>query len=757
MSQLKVSSNLFLESQELNRLVKFLDEDGFRQMINDISLSYGLVYKNDGTSFTNGEVVTGTNTGTIKIKELKGIDSDGLQICLPETDNISLVNDNQFYWVKVKHVYSSTEIGMVSVDSSGNLSGSGTEFLTVLRGQPNFPVKIAFIGSSLNTGEYEVVSIINDTSAVLSGIFAAENNLYYKIIGSFSPGYTVPSGDKYIYQYDSCEIDITELSPTVSSIPTLITNKQFPLARVRRNGSTITIQDYRTSIWKLKAEYNQNSVPIIQNPILGIEKITYDIRLSDFLFNQVYVGWGFRSTTWSLNYTTKQITLQGEGGRMHASDTTNFTDGDFDGWRVYDSFGNFMRVLSSIKSGNQIIVTVDAINLSSSLLAYTTQQLLVVPDAEEIELDFIGDYTPGAPTSYNPAATEKFVFPINLGFAKCPLKAAGDSNSAGYAYASFKYKSGNNYSKSFAYVDGEYYDANQFDEYGVLIGSPSYETYTGSYFILGQSPNCYSRRFGADLDGITELTYAQVTDPTFKLTVGRENKNVTITGGGIIVSTGKWIILGITNARIGSEFIINFKSAITKPILSTSTPTIRQTTDSLLGIYTEIGAAPGTFALIKDIHNFELKMIDYGEGGFTVKLIYTGNVWKIQQITSVEELVWQGFLSYEADWVQDTILPAIGIYDKNSGNVFFEGAIMRDLTGATISTDIKIATVYPEVCPIGRSVFFLVHSNDADASSKTIMEIKINGEVWLLCATFNMSLVVSERVFIENIRYNKYV
>ena len=51
MSRLKFSPNLFLEVNELNRLVKFLDDDGYKRAFKALVKSFGIVQNSSNSYF----------------------------------------------------------------------------------------------------------------------------------------------------------------------------------------------------------------------------------------------------------------------------------------------------------------------------------------------------------------------------------------------------------------------------------------------------------------------------------------------------------------------------------------------------------------------------------------------------------------------------------------------------------------------------------------------------------------------------------
>ncbi len=496
---LKVSPDLFLESQEVNRLIKSLDSDGFRRLFLKNAISFVLFDNSIEGDFDNFLIQQGTNVGSVKHNEGFAIDEDGLIIYRAATDNIALTNDNAWYWIKIAHVYSSTELGTVSIDTSGNLVGVGTEFLTVLRGMPNNPVKIAFVGSSLNTEEYEVNEVISDTNATLSGDFLAESGLAYKVIGAFTPNISVPAGSKEPYQYDSCTFSV--VAEVISNTPpALVDGKEFVIARVKRNGAALSIEDKRTrNIYKDKADYTtSNNVKDVANPLIGIEKIVYDHATQTRAENAVAIGWGFDSTNWTIDSNTNKITLNsGAGGKFKT--TADFTDGDFDGWRVYDLMGTYSIVKSSSKSGGQINLILSSLDPDN--YATPGQTVTVTPDFESIEIQCSPD---GVGVGQ---MCRTFHFPINRqawqGQREFNLPVF--ASTAGF-FIYYRYRNVNTY--------GEIRSLPADNTHGYTNENAGTTTYASNLITLLQSPSAYSL--------LTKDTIQFVID-----------------GGGVVISTGE--------------------------------------------------------------------------------------------------------------------------------------------------------------------------------------------------------------------------
>lgn len=242
---LKLSDNLFLGKQELNHLKLALDDYGFRKFFGLSVTNYGVVQNAIG-SFTNFQTQIGTNPNSLKVLAGYAIDKNTQLITFPTTDNIPIPADSNWYWIKIAFAYSTLEPGTFSIDSSGNLTGSSSTLTSALRGKPNVPSRIKFPNSALNTGEYDVNTVISDTSAVLSGTFVNESNLTLAVVGSFTPDAVPAAGDKLIFQYDGCTMTLV-LETVLNTPPTLVSNVEFVIARVQNTGAGYNIQDKRSS------------------------------------------------------------------------------------------------------------------------------------------------------------------------------------------------------------------------------------------------------------------------------------------------------------------------------------------------------------------------------------------------------------------------------------------------------------------------------------------------------------------------------
>jgi hypothetical protein len=283
MSRLNIQNDLFLGYQELQRQSKFIKEDGYLRIFKSLINNFGIVNVDIDSSFDNFKVQGGTNTGTVKIdSDSYAIDEDLNIIFQRAIDNVGITDDNSWYWLMVSYEETSIEVGTVNLAVNGSLTGINTKFTEVLRDQSNYPVKINFPGSAINTGDYFVVSVLSDTQAVIAGStgFTGENGLEYKVVGSYTPGISLSGTDRIPYFYDSCNM---ELIPEVSTDtpPAKTDGVEFYIARVKNNGGSLTIQDKRTEILSVPKKDTGWVQPILGSNFTNVSSRNVRYRLND--------------------------------------------------------------------------------------------------------------------------------------------------------------------------------------------------------------------------------------------------------------------------------------------------------------------------------------------------------------------------------------------------------------------------------------------------------------------------------------------
>lgn len=261
MSKININRNIFLEKEELQRLQQFLGPDSLPyQTLLDNTISWGILR----TVFTGTSpdflVEVGSNVGTIKINYLsRAVDKDRLLIKQQPIDNISVPNDGVFYWVKISHKYTNLEVGTCSVNINGEVTGVGTLFTEVLRGQSSeVPTKIMFYKDGLiNNQIYEVVDVLDNLNIIINGVdFSEESGLKYIVVGSTPLGEVITDEQKEgLYLYDSCNIElIPEEVLDTEPVINYVEEKQFYISRVVNNAGVITVEDKRSNFLTFNIE-----------------------------------------------------------------------------------------------------------------------------------------------------------------------------------------------------------------------------------------------------------------------------------------------------------------------------------------------------------------------------------------------------------------------------------------------------------------------------------------------------------------------
>lgn len=581
MSDFKFSPNLFLEVVELDKFKSFVDSEGFRKNILQNTISYGLIKKNNDLSFLNGRVERDLDTTigqkTIKIRPLQAIDNKGMFLSSPQINSIPVPADGRWYWVKVFHRYNTTELGKVTLAINGDLTGVGTKFTETLRGMPNFPSRIRFTNSSHNTLEYDVLEVIDDEHVIVmhpavngAGIatFEIESDLNYSVVGTFTPGVAVPESDKYPFQYDSISYQLIQ-EDTLNQRPSFISGQEFYLARVKIEDGDVIIQDKRIECWESQGKFSSLEINRSPNPLIGVEYIKWQNILSPANVNQVFVAWGMRSQNWAVDSSKNIVTLFGSASGGAFKTVDDFTNGDFDGWRIYTENGRYSKVVTSIKQGQAINLTLDVLDvddysvdggLTFNNQDSSSQWVIVVPDAEEIEIIF----TPQLDQNNNTSVS--YHFPINTLIARCDVEVF--QNPTCLFNVTYRYKTDRVYSEAFVLPPDEvgYYTEISFNEKGDLKSTDDRVLYpyegveSIGYIQLTLSPNAYSILidliYKGDRIGVQTLTTFN-TISVYELKVKRDKRYQYITGD-INLTDDVFISLSSEGAVEGNEFRIHF-------------------------------------------------------------------------------------------------------------------------------------------------------------------------------------------------------
>lgn len=577
MSNFKFTPDLFLEVAELNKLKAFLDQEGFRKALLQNTVKFGLIKTPKDAAFLNGKVErdldTSTGEKTIKIRDVEAVNKRGLFLRSKQIGNITIPADGKWYWVKISHKYSNLEEGVVSLAINGDMVGSGTKFTETLRGMPNFPSRITFANSRYNTLEYDVLEVIDDEHAIVvhpavngTGIanFEVEDNLKYAVVGTFTPGVAIDNADKYPFEYDSLQYDLIA-ETAFNARPNYLIDEEFYIARVKVENGDVVVQDKRIEYWETKAGHQFTDIDVKENPLIGVESIKWQNLLSPANENSVHVAWGMRTQNWSIDVGKNIVTFFGSAQGGVYKDLSHFTDGDFDGWRLYNPKGTYSIVTSSIKQGQAINLTLDTLDVDSfsndggvsfNNSGVDAEWLIVVPNAEQIEIICVAQ---GVDNS-----NKSFTFPINTLVGKCSLEVFSTQS-----YYNFKYRLINNktYTQSYTFPSDEigYYVELSFDDQGYLkrendrVRFPYTSSETEGYIKLSLSPNSYSSFINLVYKGdkigvqtVTDFSTIQV----YELKVGRDKKYQYISGD-ITLADDVYISLSEQGAVEGNEFQIH--------------------------------------------------------------------------------------------------------------------------------------------------------------------------------------------------------
>lgn len=379
MSRLKFSSNLFLEVNELQRFNKFLEEDGWKRAMKAISKNFGIV-ENASNSYFKVTSRSGSNS-VIVINAGIAFDSNMDAIVMTDDLELSVGNTGSNRWVILSRAVTNEEQGTVSINSDGSLSGIGTEFTKVLRGQPNFPVKVKF-NSTVNNGEYEVVSVTSDTSALLLGSFVNQSNIKYSVVGTFTPGFQPTEDNKMIYEYDSYNIEVvdSEDRPTVSEDEFILAMISFD-AVGSMNVSDERIRYMFNNPYTQSDESDNSTDPLVSLLSTGVVGGIHAIGSAAAEF-ELIMEHGYTITAHELLTSSTSNTFNIISGQSNFLGTGNIPDGMFRGWLLVNR-ANMKYALIDDNSNKSLYIS----NLDTSIILDSGNDFIIVPNCNEIEYE----------------------------------------------------------------------------------------------------------------------------------------------------------------------------------------------------------------------------------------------------------------------------------------------------------------------------------------------------------------------------------
>lgn len=662
MGKVHLSPDLFLGTAELNRLIGFLDDDGFRIIVKNVSKEFGIVDLIENGELDSFKVIEGDSVGSIKIEGVSlAIDSDGQFIRYNSSQSIPLTDDNKWRWVKISHKLDPVETGTVSIDVNGNLTGVGTSFTDVLRGKSLNQSMIMFPNSSNNTSIYNVVEVVDDTNALLAGTFVPESGIEYSVFGTFTAGASPSVSDREPLRYDSCQL--TLILDEINPIPSKTDGTEFWIARVKRNGSTVSIQDKRFELWKplgvdsMEHLRSIGSVTFDDNPLIGVEGIKWDNANSARIHNIVMAAWGMRSSNWTINTNTRVLTINGGNGGKYKS-TDRFVDGDFNGWRVYVENGYFVKVINSWKAGSQINMELDILNDSDFV---TGETILVVPPVDEVQIRIWDDASDDEVSHIQTI----FTYPVNTFITD--MRVLVPAVDEYYINIQYRYKIGSVYTDWTVIPDDDddegdggigYYDESSYDDDsvsgtpdGVLNSLPQDRNqveYTGhvtnGFIKLAAHPRSYSNTINTiylgDIYGVNQFLLDN-DNPAQDKIVGTDrvyqDGNV-----GYALIKDHFINLSKTGAVNGNRFVFMLRAVYQM---------------SLYKLYfVEDYIDPTNYSLIKEFDSDMLSMVDE-DHPFIIEFIYNGTNWIDHGFSSRSA----GYSDHVWDRIQGT--KVIDLYD----------------------------------------------------------------------------------------------
>lgn len=374
MSKLNISQNLFLEVNELRKLVQFLTDDGYKPFLKHLTKSFGIAQNKNNTYFKVSRKNESQNI--VIVNAGIAFDHNLNRIYLENDKELSIPDTGVNQWIVISYASTNNEEGTVNVSAQGALNGVGTKFTSVLRGQPNFPTKIRF-NSNVNTGEYEVVDITSDTMATIVGSFIAEQNLKYQVIGTFTPGFQPNDKDKTIYEYDSCNINIVE-----SEYRPVLEEGKYVIAKISYVNGAISVSDERIRNlfnYEFDIDDDINTNTLQSNPLVALRQTTIrGERMLDIQFE-----WGYTVNKFELVTSANTNTFNIITGNSKYISSNKIPDNIFKGWLLLNR-KNMVSVVIDDNKNNAIYIN----KLNPLMITGEgDDEFVIVPNVKDIEVE----------------------------------------------------------------------------------------------------------------------------------------------------------------------------------------------------------------------------------------------------------------------------------------------------------------------------------------------------------------------------------
>lgn len=383
MSKLKVSPNLFLEIAEINQWTRFLEKDGWKRAVKALVSQPGIVRNSDNSSFR----VSLKSGNVVRVAPGLAYDGEMNAIVSEEEVEVNVPNTGVTRWIILGRAVTNWERGTVSIATDGTLSGVGTEFTSVLRGQPNYPVRVRF-SSAVNTGDYEVISVTSNGSALLAGDFVAEGGVRYAVMGTFTPGFLPEEEDKLIYEYDYFSLRVVD-----SAARPGVADGEFILAQINYTATgSMSIVDERLKVM-FDTPYIQDDTEeggsgggtlAYENPLTSLlsTSVISAGATSPSIGLELIIEHCYNVTQFEINYASGNEPFNIISGSCNFLGTGDVPDGMFMGWRLLNR-GN-MRWCTIDDNVNKTLVIS---TFDSSIVEETMadNDFIIVPPFEEIQ------------------------------------------------------------------------------------------------------------------------------------------------------------------------------------------------------------------------------------------------------------------------------------------------------------------------------------------------------------------------------------
>jgi len=544
MSRLRISPDLFLGTVELNRMIQFLDDDGWRKMFIENIATPGISFRNRqgaNDNFNSFLVSKSDNPSGryIKINPGLAIDGSGRVITNPinldsfdpsSVDGLRRAYTSQdtgwagTYLIKVRWRGSFDEVAPVSI-SNAEGSITGTDLHKILRGMSNVPSVVRFPYSTVNRQEYEVSWVsANGLTAQLSGNFIPEANVMMRVRGSFTFGHAPPEVAKYPFQYDSCEIFSSRITDVAGfQVASEITANEFPLALVTiaagENATpNLTVTDLRNAcVFQTKQDADTFLWNFVEGDgIVGVESIHYTPLGTARDQNIVQIGWGIRSDNWTFNSGNNKLTINSikPSGRIKSITgvplsgintyglNTNLLN-KLVGWRVYLQDGVYSVITGvSYNSGESFDLTISSSKAGDFAPPFAGAELVIVPPADTVNF-LIKPIPSGSGANIISGREVTVSAPIFKGYLRVPLYVHPAVAPTTNYKVQYSYSKGTSFLKWREMQQGAYYDADQYyDDGSSFVVNPVLTPYSGQMPIrLKESPDSFRTKFGEVSNG----------------------------------------------------------------------------------------------------------------------------------------------------------------------------------------------------------------------------------------------------------------